>query len=558
MFAEPELIEERIHSKFSRDHPMPNFNSPTNQMKFEDIYPEEEMAGGIFTGSTTSRARLFSQQRELMSKKRAQLRQNDGMIRRSTASDEQFTPAIRQFSAPKSLSTDSSEFAKSNPLFNKSNGRKSASNSDEETKEVDEDSENHPNVLRQPQKRPSYKTAKPLSQERYMDESVFSRTVVNTSQANEADLGFSDDQAVIDLYADEMKPSRTPKSAQKKKSKSARRRQQQQEELNNSQQFSADEQQPYPRRDKNLRNRTPRKKRSSSASSTERNANATEAALNRSQEQITISRPILLDLSNMREFLTTPIPKSAGIVQCYIRRNTSGTNRLYPKYSLFMKDGDVFLLSSKKRPNNKTSNYLISMDQQDLSRQSSSYLGKVRSNFLGTEYQIFNDGVNPKDRDADDNGNIGSNIRCELGAVTYAATFTTSAPRKMQVVIPALDNTTGLGKIWKDNCGPNGEGDDLLSRIKTRNWSRDCHYYINKPPRWNEQIGGYVLNFHGRVTMASVKNFQIVDPEEQNTVTLQFGKVSKDEFTMDLQYPMTIFQAFAIALTSFDSKIACD
>ena len=122
----------------------------------------------------------------------------------------------------------------------------------------------------------------------------------------------------------------------------------------------------------------------------------------------------------------------------------------------------------------------------------------------------------------------------------------------------ALDNTTGLGKIWKDNCGPNGEGDDLLSRIKTRNWSRDCHYYINKPPRWNEQIGGYVLNFHGRVTMASVKNFQIVDPEEQNTVTLQFGKVSKDEFTMDLQYPMTIFQAFAIALTSFDSKIACD
>jgi len=58
--------------------------------------------------------------------------------------------------------------------------------------------------------------------------------------------------------------------------------------------------------------------------------------------------------------------------------------------------------------------------------------------------------------------------------------------------------------------------------------------------------------------MASVKNFQLVDPEEQNTVVLQFGRVGKDEFTMDMHYPITPFQAFAITLSSFDSKIACD
>ncbi|RYY81459.1 hypothetical protein EON63_15360 [archaeon] len=39
-------------------------------------------------------------------------------------------------------------------------------------------------------------------------------------------------------------------------------------------------------------------------------------------------------------------------------------------------------------------------------------------------------------------------------------------------------------------------------------------------------MGAYVLNFNGRVTMASVKNFQLVDPEEQNAVVLQFGRVS--------------------------------
>ena len=39
---------------------------------------------------------------------------------------------------------------------------------------------------------------------------------------------------------------------------------------------------------------------------------------------------------------------------------------------------------------------------------------------------------------------------------------------------------------------------------------------------------------------------------------LQFGRVAKDEFTMDFCHPITPFQAFAITLSSFDSKIACD
>lgn len=32
----------------------------------------------------------------------------------------------------------------------------------------------------------------------------------------------------------------------------------------------------------------------------------------------------------------------------------------------------------------------------------------------------------------------------------------------------------------------------------------------NKTPTWNDDTQSYVLNFHGRVTQASVKNFQIV------------------------------------------------
>jgi tubby and related proteins len=97
----------------------------------------------------------------------------------------------------------------------------------------------------------------------------------------------------------------------------------------------------------------------------------------------------------------------------------------------------------------------------------------------------------------------------------------------------------------------------------------------NKPPRWHEQLQCWCLNFGGRVTIASVKNFQLIaattpppagartpsqpapasDPDK---VILQFGKVARDMFTMDYRYPLSAFQAFAICLSSFDTKLACE
>ena len=110
-------------------------------------------------------------------------------------------------------------------------------------------------------------------------------------------------------------------------------------------------------------------------------------------------------MSDMREFLNSPVPKGAGTVQCYIRRNKSGTNKLFPVYSLFLKEGDRFLLTSKKRPNNKTSNYLISAGEGDFNRDGVNFLGKLRSNFVGTEFQVFDNGVSPKDSEGGASGN---------------------------------------------------------------------------------------------------------------------------------------------------------
>ena len=77
---------------------------------------------------------------------------------------------------------------------------------------------------------------------------------------------------------------------------------------------------------------------------------------------------------------------------------------------------------------------------------------------------------------------------------------------------------------------------------------------INKPPKWNEQVGAYVLNFNGRVTQASVKNFQLVSPDDLDTVVLQSGRTAKDNFTMDFQWPLSPLQAFSICCSALDCE----
>lgn len=253
---------------------------------------------------------------------------------------------------------------------------------------------------------------------------------------------------------------------------------------------------------------------------------------------------------NMREFLMSPCPRNAGIVQCYIKRNKSGTNKLYPTYSIYLKEGDRFLMTSKRRPNNKTSNYLVSMELNDHNRNSTNYIGKVRANFVGTEFQIYDSGINYKDASTQ-----GGPIREELGCVLYASNVLGSrGPRKMQVCINQV-NQDGIVK-WQ----PRQKDKEMLSAFKSKdeNGMKNLISLINKPPRWNDQVGAYVLNFNGRVTMASVKNFQLVDQVDHDNIILQFGRVAKDEFTCDFQAPISPFQAFAITLSSFDSKIACD
>ncbi|XP_023375927.1 tubby-related protein 2 [Pteropus vampyrus] len=209
-----------------------------------------------------------------------------------------------------------------------------------------------------------------------------------------------------------------------------------------------------------------------------------------------------------------------------------------------------FLLAGRKRRRSKTSNYLISLDPTDLSRDGDNFVGKVRSNVLGTKFTIFDNGVNPERKNFVPETD---RIREELGAVCYETNVLGfRGPRKMTVIIPGID-----AQNRRISVQPLNEQESLLSLLQ-HGANQGLILLQNKAPSWSDESGAYVLNFHGRVTRASVKNFQIVHPDDPDYLVLQFGRVAPDTFTMDFRFPLCPLQAFAICLSSFDGKLACE
>lgn len=161
-------------------------------------------------------------------------------------------------------------------------------------------------------------------------------------------------------------------------------------------------------------------------------------------------------------------------------------------------------------------------------------VGLVKSSSLGTVFQIIE---------------IANGIKTEVVGVNYEPNFLGhNGPRKMNVLIPAMQPDGGRVNIAATK--------PLQTVAKSGN-DKIIHL-CNKIPQWNDETQSFVLNFNGRVNLASVKNFQIVHDMDLEHIVLQFGRVTLDEFSVDVQYPFSLLQAFGIALTSFDSKVACE
>ncbi|XVF68090.1 hypothetical protein PTKIN_Ptkin10aG0175300 [Pterospermum kingtungense] len=314
--------------------------------------------------------------------------------------------------------------------------------------------------------------------------------------------------------------------------------------------------------------------------------------------------------------LKQPGPRD-GTMQCFIKRDKSKlTYHLFLCLSpaLLVENGK-FLLSAKRTRRTTSTEYIISVNADNISRSSSSYIGKLRSNFLGTKFLIYDTQpaytsayVPPPGRTSRRFCSKKVSPKVPTGSyniaqITYELNVLgTRGPRRMHCImhsVPAsaldaggsvpgqpellrhpledsfrsisfsksLDHSAEFSSSRFSEIGmPRGDDDEEDGKMKPL-------ILKNKPPRWHEQLQCWCLNFRGRVTVASVKNFQLIAatqpaagaptpsqpaPPDVDKIILQFGKVGKDMFTMDYRYPLSAFQAFAICLSSFDTKLACE
>uniref|UniRef100_A0A7N0TEZ5 Tubby C-terminal domain-containing protein n=1 Tax=Kalanchoe fedtschenkoi TaxID=63787 RepID=A0A7N0TEZ5_KALFE len=200
--------------------------------------------------------------------------------------------------------------------------------------------------------------------------------------------------------------------------------------------------------------------------------------------------------------------RSSRIMCKEIDRSPEFYGKLTPA---FLIENGKFLLSVKRNRRTTYTEYIISMDTDNISRSSYTYIGKLRG------------------------------------------------PRRMNCIMHSIP-------------------------VSTLEVCRSVPGQPELMPRYLED--SFRSIFFSKVTVASVKNFQPIAatqpavlpavgagtgagaattpsrpgplPPELDKIILQFGKVGKDMFTIDYRYPLSTFQAFAICLSSFDTKLACE
>lgn len=152
---------------------------------------------------------------------------------------------------------------------------------------------------------------------------------------------------------------------------------------------------------------------------------------------------------------------------------------------------------------------------------SEDYIGVITNNFWGHEFTVYDHGVEEKVYKKLPSGLIKS--------------------REVKMNIKFETNILG-------------ENPRALSVNAIHEETKESFKLKNLPPKWNERTECYTLNFYGRVSRASAKNFQLVMPGDSETIYLLFGKIGTESFHLDYRSPLTMFQAFCIALTSLARK----
>ncbi|CAM9093154.1 unnamed protein product [Ectocarpus fasciculatus] len=252
--------------------------------------------------------------------------------------------------------------------------------------------------------------------------------------------------------------------------------------------------------------------------------------------------------------------------------------------------------------------------KDDGKRGGNSFLAKLRASSVAhTEYALYDRGDNPAVAVSEASVDSGAEakpksmrnpidlarskalrhqerhgqgeLRRELGVIIYNfdKKEQRTGKRRMEVAIPQLEQE---GDSWKPvSWQPSDTKESMINnfgRIRyqgAQNFLQDDRLliYHQRESRY-DPLSSCLVDYRGRATAPSVKNFQLLkSPPEDNVkraryfsegagkndvesddiprpVFLQMGKVGKDCFNVDLEWPLSVLQGFAICLSRFDSQ----
>jgi len=230
--------------------------------------------------------------------------------------------------------------------------------------------------------------------------------------------------------------------------------------------------------------------------------------------------------------------------------------------------------------------------------RTSHLLGKLcATNYWGTEFRGYDVAQLLRSR----SGPVP--LRQEVLFARYACSLGT--PRQLIVAIPAPPSEReeasckpgadhDLEELWKNDVAPVADpalgGAKVIPRHAEYSVLERAHdnfdtqhtlFFHNRKPIWDNTTDTHILDFGGRVTEASIQNFQLdqsvrrsqstfvdfarnlfhgsFDTDHSHPPLVQFGRCSPERaptavFSLDVRFPFSILQAMQLALSSVEDK----
>jgi len=228
------------------------------------------------------------------------------------------------------------------------------------------------------------------------------------------------------------------------------------------------------------------------------------------------------------------------VIQCYVERIRFAGDFQDETHFLLRSEATDEVLLAFGHIHGSTEFTFVNQYPSRFDKRDTDYVGSLEASFTGTTFLCHDFGISP---DAPAATAFPDMVQGEHAAFIYDPNVMGRIPNAVTVIVPNL--THGLEP-----------GPGLIERFE-RGQTNGLMVLRTRKPEWSEAKGSWTMDFHGRVVIASKKNFKIMNSmdERRGEWLMLFGKVTKDRFSLDYRPPLSVMQVAAIAASSFCDKL---